>query len=167
MNEEGQIIKGTAVRFERLLPGPIERVWEHLTSSDHLPEWFGGVGMKYVIEPRVGGSVSLANDHIRGVVTQWEPPRLLVYTWNVFSPGETESRFPESYVTFQLQPQGNDVLLTLTHLPVLEGFERQTMMGWHTFLDLLFDLLRGRKPEPRDVVMERNRERYGITELKR
>jgi len=25
--------------------------------------------------------------HIRGTVTQWQPPRKLIYTWNVFDPG--------------------------------------------------------------------------------
>ncbi len=34
----GTIVDGRAVRFERLLPGPIERVWQYLTSADRLPE---------------------------------------------------------------------------------------------------------------------------------
>jgi uncharacterized protein YndB with AHSA1/START domain len=167
MSDDGQVHKETMVRFERLLPGPIERVWVFLTSSEQLAEWFGGHGMRYTIEPREGGAVNLADGHIRGVVTQWKPPRLLAYTWNVFAPGETESPYPESYVTFELQPRGGDVLLTLTHRPVLEGFGAQTMMGWHTFLDLLGALLRGEQPEPRQVVMERNRVRYGVKEVKR
>ena len=33
MNEYGQIIGDGAVRFERLLPGPLERVWQYLTDS--------------------------------------------------------------------------------------------------------------------------------------
>ena len=162
MNEAGQQRKETAVRFERRLPGPIERVWEYLTSSEHLSTWFGGSGMRYVIEPREGGTVSLADGHVRGLVTQWKPPRLLAYTWNVYGPGETESPFPESYVRIELKPVGRDVLLTLDHLPVFEGFEGRTMMGWHTFLDRLAALLDGREPEPREVAMERNRLRYGV-----
>jgi uncharacterized protein YndB with AHSA1/START domain len=167
MTHDGQQRKETMVRFERLLPGPVERVWEFLTGSEHLPAWFGGRGMRYVIEPREGGAVSLADGHIRGVVTQWKPPRLLAYTWNVFGPGETESPYPESYVSFDLKQKGDDVLLTLTHRPVLDGFEGQTMMGWHTFLDMLDVLLQGQDPEARDVIMERNRARYGVTELRR
>lgn len=167
MSDDGRLHKETMVRFERVLPGPIERVWDFLTASEHLPGWFGGGGTKYVIEPRVGGAVSLADGHIRGVVTQWKPPRLLAYTFNVFDPGQAESAYPESYLTFELRPKGKDVLLTLTHRPILEGFEGQTMMGWHTFLDLLEALLRGDRPEPRDTVMERNRIRYGVETIRR
>ena len=79
----------------------------------------------------------MADGHIRGVVTQWQPPRLLAYTWNVFHPGETESPYPESYVRFELKHQGSEVLLTLSHRPVLADFGQQTLMGWHKFLEML------------------------------
>ena len=100
-------------------------------------------------------------------MTQWKPPRLLIYTWNVFAPGEIESRFPESYVTWELKPQDDAVLLTLTHRPMLEEFTAQTMMGWHTFLEMLESVLNGKKPEPHEAVMKRNRIRYGVKEIKR
>ncbi len=167
MNDEGQLGTESMIQFERVLPGSIERVWEFLTSSEHLAGWFGGGSMRYSIEPREGGAVELADGHIRGVVTQWKPPGLLAYTWNVFHPGEMESRYLESYVMFELKPHEDDVLLTLQHRPILEDFASQTMMGWHTFLDLLGALLRGEQPEERDVVMERNRARYGVKEIKR
>src|SRR2546430_13692581 len=61
----------SAVSFERVLPGPIERVWEFLTAVERLPSWFG----EGTIEPREGGAVSLMGGHVRGVVTQWRPPR--------------------------------------------------------------------------------------------
>ncbi len=163
MNDDGRLEKETMVRFERVLPGPIERVWEFLTRSEHLAGWLG----PGTIEPRQGGAVSIAGGHIRGVVTRWKPPHLLTYTWNVFNAGDSESPYPESYLTFELTPQGNDVLLTLTHRPMLEGFEAQTMMGWHTFLEMLGALLRGEKPEAREVIMERNRVRYGVETIKR
>jgi uncharacterized protein YndB with AHSA1/START domain len=161
MDEDGQLHKEAMVRFERVLPGPVERVWDFLTRSEHLA-WLGGG----TIEPGVGGAVSIAEGHIRGVVTQWQPPRLLTYTWNVFMPGEEASRYPESYVTLELQPKGGNVLLTLTHRPILEGFEAQTMMGWHTILDMLMQQLRGESGETREVLMERNRARYGVEAIK-
>jgi len=167
MHDDGRLSPETAACFERLLPGPIERVWEFLTKSEHVAAWFGGGSMRYAIEPCVGGEVSLADGHIRGVVTQWQPPRLLAYTWNVFSPGETESPYPESYVRFQLKSQGNEVLLTLTHRPILTDFGAQTLMGWHSFLEMLGTLLAGGELEPRDVIMARNRVRYGVPEIKR
>jgi uncharacterized protein YndB with AHSA1/START domain len=163
MEENGQVVDETAVRFERVLPGSIERVWNHLTDGEHLAGWL----IPGTIEPRSGGEVNLANGHIRGVVTQWKPPRQVIYTWNVFSPGEVESRYPESYVMWELKPQDDAVLLTLTHRPMLNEFTAQTMMGWHTFLEMLAAILNGEQPEPRETIMERNRIRYGVSEIKR
>jgi uncharacterized protein YndB with AHSA1/START domain len=154
----GKFMRQPAVRFERILPGPIERVWEFLTETERLPGWFG----HGVIEHRAGGAVTLLDGHIRGVVTQWKPPRLLAYTWNVFSPGDEESHYPESYVKFELEPRGNQILLTLTHLPVLERFEKQNLMGWHTFLDMVDAAARGEVPATRQVYMKQNAERYGV-----
>src|SRR5262249_41001484 len=98
----------------------------------------------------------------RGVVTVWDPPRRLTYTWNVYGPGESESRYPESYVSFELQPRADEVLLTLTHMPVLERFENQNAMGWHTFLDMVGAAVRGQEVETRAVYMQRNAARYGV-----
>jgi uncharacterized protein YndB with AHSA1/START domain len=158
MSSNGQFQKAPMVRFERTLPGPIERVWEFLTNTGRLPAWFG----EGTIEPREGGTVILMDGHIRGVVTQWKPPHRLSYTWNVFSPGETESSYPESYLTIELESRGEDVRLTLSHLPVLERFEKQNAMGWHTFLDVLEAALRGESHESRQTYMSRNAQRYGV-----
>jgi len=100
--------------------------------------------------------------HIRGIVTQWQPPRRLTYSWNVLRPGEAESHYPESYLTIELQPRGSEVALTLTHLPVVDRFERQNAMGWHTFLDMLAAAVRGEPAEPRQAYMQRNAARYGV-----
>jgi hypothetical protein len=80
----------------------------------------------------------------------------------VFSPGDEESHYPESYVKFELEPRGNQILLTLTHLPVLERFEKQNAMGWHTFLDMVDAAARGEVPATRQVYMKQNAERYGV-----
>ena len=158
MNPDGQLKRVAMVQFERLLPGPIERVWAFLTDTRKLPGWFG----EGTIEPRPGGAVSLMGGHIRGIVTQWQPPRRLTYTWNVFNPGDAESHYPESYLTIELEPRGSEVALTLTHLPVLDRFERQNAMGWHTFLDMLSAAVRGEPAEPRQAYMQRNAARYGV-----
>ena len=34
MSKYGERVDDSTVRFERMLPGPIERVWEYLTDSD-------------------------------------------------------------------------------------------------------------------------------------
>lgn len=158
MSGLGNMHDVNAVRFERLLPGPNERAWEFLIRAERLPGWYGNG----VIEPRVGGAVSLMGGHIRGTVTQCKAPKKLAYTWNVFSPGETESAYPESYLTLELEPRGKDTLLKLTHLPVLDRFKKQNAMGWHTFLDMLAAAVRGETPEPRSNYAKRNAERYGV-----
>ncbi len=158
MNTEGQFSRVPMVRFERLFPGPIERLWEFLVNPEHLPGWYGAAS----IEPHLGGSVAFMDGHVTGVVTELKPPRRFTYTWNVFGPGDSESPYPQSYVAFELQAQGDEVLLILTHMPVLERFEKQNAMGWHTFLDMLSDAMSGETVEARDVYMRRNAGRYGV-----
>lgn len=161
-DQSATFLKVSGVRFERMLPGPIERVWEHLTNTRLLQAWFGE---KSNIEPRQGGAVRLMDGHVRGTVTLWQPPQRLNYSWNVFAPGDPPdavSAYPESYLTLTLQPQGDSVLLVLTHLPVLERFEKQNAMGWHTFLDILTDTLAGRKVGTRQKYIARNAACYGV-----
>jgi uncharacterized protein YndB with AHSA1/START domain len=159
MSDLGQNYRVAAIRFERTLPGSMERLWEYLTTPSKLSGWFGE---NSTIEPREGGAVRLMAGHIRGVVTQWKPCRKLAHTWNVFSPGEDESQFPESYLTLELSERGREVFLVLTHLPILECFEKQNAMGWHTFLDIVLATLRGEVVEARASYMTRNAEKYGV-----
>ena len=121
MSEYGIVTEAGAVRFERLLPGPIEHVWAYLTQSDKRGTWLAAGPM----DARVGGRVDLhfrhaelsaektppehykelENGHlVQGSITRCEPPRLLSFTWGEW--GE---------VTFELTPQDDDVLLVLTH----------------------------------------------------
>lgn len=154
----GNMKAAPMVSFERVLPGPAERIWPFLTDTARLPDWFG----KGSIAPCAGGAVRLMDGQVRGTVTHWAPPRRLTYSWNVFDPGDDTSRYPESYLTITLEPQGDEVLLTLTHLPVLEKFEKQNAMGWHTYLDMLGAALRGEPVEERPAYMKRNAALYGV-----
>ncbi len=159
MTDLGEMFRAPGVRFFRRLPGPPEMAWAHLTEPDRLPGWYDAGS---TIEPREGGAVRLNDGHIRGVVTQWRPPVKFAHTWNVLAPGEQVSAYPESYLTLELAPEAGAVLLTLTHLPVLERFEPQNAMGWATFLDILEDTANGREVKPRRAYMERNAMLYGV-----
>ena len=59
MNDFGIITEAGAIRFERLLPGPIERVWAYLTESDKRGKWLASGP----VELRVGGQVELHFRH--------------------------------------------------------------------------------------------------------
>ena len=156
-DQHGKFTGPGEVRLVRTLPGPIERVWEYLIDSEKRARWFAGG----VLEQKPGSRVefamrqaNLAPDEtppdkykhmhhtgvtIEGRVLRCEPPRLLVFTFG----GD------DSEVTFELTPQGSQVLLMLTHLargedlPDLSSFAA----GWHTHLAQLAAQLEG-TPRP-------------------
>lgn len=159
MTGDAQFTHAHMVRFERLLPGPVDNVWAVLTDAKRLPGWYGAGS----IEPQVGGKVDLMAGHIRGVVTQWKPGEQIAYSWNVFNPGDTVSPYPESYLILTLEPtEEGGVILTLEHLPVLDRFVRLNAMGWHTYLDMVEAAARGEALKEREAYMTRNAKRYGI-----
>ena len=143
MSQDAQFAHAHMVRFDRMLPGPIEKVWAVLTDTKWLPGWYGAGA-------------------IRGVVTQWDPPQRLAYSWNVYNPGDTVSPYPESYLTLTLAPSGNDVALTLEHLLVLERFVKLNAMGWQTYLDMVTAAAHGETVQSRDSYMAKNAKDYGI-----
>jgi uncharacterized protein YndB with AHSA1/START domain len=155
MSQDAQFLKANMARFERSLPAKAAEIWAMLTDTKRLPNWYG----EATIEPSVGGKVDLMAGHIKGVVTQWQPPRKLAYTWNVFMPGQTVSDYPESYLALEVA----DGKLVLTHLPVLNEFVKRNAVGWHTFLDMVEAELKGESRQPRETYAKKNAERYGVT----
>lgn len=151
MSEFGKIV-GDGVRFERLLPGPIDRVWRYLTTREGLAAWlFPGT-----IELRIGGKVDLEDANapggrFSGTVTRCDPPRALAYTWLEVS----GSGVPPSEISFELEPRDADVLLVLTHRRMAPGFLAQTGAGWHAHVDILAARLAGKEPEPSMRAFER------------
>jgi uncharacterized protein YndB with AHSA1/START domain len=100
----------SALRFERLLPHPPERVWSALTSPRELASWHPTPFALHwdAGEPGRGGRVAFDPPaHVPkipdGRVLEYDPPRLLAYTW-----WEDELRW-------ELEPRGGGCLLTLTH----------------------------------------------------
>lgn len=159
MSDYGTIIEERTVRFERLLPGPIERVWEYLTDSEKRGTWLATGEM----DLRVGGNVEhvwrnndlTENDdpapekyadiaeeaRMSGKITACDPPNLLSYTWEW---GEDEP----SEVTYELQARGDKVLLALTHRRLASRGEMVGVgSGWHAHLEILAAHLESREPE--------------------
>ena len=149
----GVLTEPATLTIQRLLPGPIERIWTYLTESDMRRQWLAAGEM----EMKVGASVELVwrNDELTSPpgkrppnfpeehslqckITELDPPRKLAITWG-----------SSGGVSFELEPRGSKVLLTLIHrrLP-----DRATMLnisaGWHMHLDLLVARVTGKEPEP-------------------
>jgi uncharacterized protein YndB with AHSA1/START domain len=148
----GVVTAPRTIRIERILPGPVERVWAYLTESDKRKKWLAqGPMANYV-----GGDVELTfyNAQLssestpadyqkyegmtnKGKVLRCEPPHVLSITW----PGG-EGQYSE--VTFVLEAKGPDTLLTLTHTR-LANADSMVMVasGWHAHLGVLIDQLNG------------------------
>jgi len=59
MNDRATLIKPSTIRFERLLPGPVERVWAYLTESKKRATWLAAGEF----DLRVGGKIELHFDN--------------------------------------------------------------------------------------------------------
>ena len=148
------LIKPSTIRFERLLPGPIERLWEYLTVSEKRAAWLAAGEF----DLRVGGRIELIVDNdrlsdekppagapargtkrVEGRITRLEPLRALAYTW-AWDGNETD-------VLYELTPKGKDVLLVIHHrVPEDAGLQRGFGGGWGAHTGILEDVLNGVKP---------------------
>lgn len=152
-NGYGALTEPATLKIERLLPGPIERVWAYLTESELRRKWLAAGPM----EMKVGAPFELVwrNDELtdppgqrppgfgdehrmQSRITELDPPRKLAFAWQ----GSGD-------VSFELEPRGDHVLLTVIHrrLP-----DRATLLkvgaGWHMHLDILVARATGKKPAP-------------------
>jgi uncharacterized protein YndB with AHSA1/START domain len=145
----GVLIEPATLKIQRLLPGPIERVWAYLTESEERRKWLAAGEM----EMRVGAPFEFVwrNDELscpagkrpegfgeehrmKSRITALDPPRKLAFNWQ----GSGD-------VSFELEPKGNDVLLTVIHRRIAN---RETMLmvgpGWHKHLDVLVAVATGK-----------------------
>jgi uncharacterized protein YndB with AHSA1/START domain/outer membrane murein-binding lipoprotein Lpp len=139
MADMGKVINDNTVSFERLLPAPVDRVWQYLTNPEHLGQWLAASS----IEPRVGGRVELNFDvdemperkekgaNIRGLISCFEPQSALAFSWI-----DTANNL-ESAVSFQLIARGEQTSVIVTHSRLPKNRMHEFMAGWHTHLDVL------------------------------
>lgn len=149
----GVLSEPATLRLQRILPGPVDRVWAYLTQSDLRRQWLASGEMQMQVgapfeltwqndqltDPPGQRPDGFSGEHsMQSEITELDPPRKLAFTW-----GSTGG------VVFELEAQGDKVLLTVTHrrLP-----DRSTMLnvasGWHTHLDLLVARVAGTAPTP-------------------
>ena len=159
MNQYGDLIAPDTVRFQRLLPGNIDRVWEYLVDGEKRKKWLAAgdfaqhEGGKIEMHFHNDSLSSIPDDpapdkycglpehmHYEGQVTACVPKSLFSHTW--IDEGIT------SEVTYELAETTNGVLLTLTHRKIGEEMLMGVLGGWHTHLDIMVDVFNGQEPRP-------------------
>ncbi len=172
MNRPVTLIEPGTVKLERLLPGPIDRVWAYLTESDKRAKWLAAGEF----ELRLGGRIELVFDHaqlssekespekykdrklrtFQGVITRLEPPRVLAHTWT-WNGGDTE-------VTYELAERGKQVLLMIVHRRLGDkALVASVMGGWDVHTGILEDVLQGVEPRPFWTTHARLEQQYAAT----
>lgn len=141
MSDMGLIVNSHTVRFERMLPAPIDTAWQYLTDPQSLKKW--------LMEGCVNdgrGLIEFTSDvadpdgvlhRVTGVLAECKPPHELSYSW--FEPSQDTS----SHVRFHLEPRGEETLLILTHTLLAPKLMPLVGAGWHTHLDQLISVIQG------------------------
>ena len=160
MSDYGERLGKDTIRFERLLPGPIETVWAYVTDGDKRALWLAAgdtdldVGGIVRLEFHNASLSPLPDDapparyadlpermSFSGRVTRCEPMTLFAHTWDY---GKDNSE-----VEYVLKEEGDKVRLTLTHRLLPDDDQLISASGgWHTHLDILVAVLDGETPKP-------------------
>src|ERR1700716_1474711 len=143
---------------EKFLPKPVyvtyidstpEKVWEALTSAEFTKRFFFGRAVE--VEPKVGGSFAMrmpdGRYDIKGKVIELDPPRRLPVTGD--ADFEDARDLPESLVTYDIEPMGGSVKLTMTEAhrwDVPDAILAGGRQGWPLILSSLKSLLATGKP---------------------
>jgi uncharacterized protein YndB with AHSA1/START domain len=141
----GTLLDAHTIRYERDLPGPIERVWAYLTESDLKATWIGpGETPSEVGGERTTTWEGEDGEHGGGLTFRtrvFDPPRVLEYDWiELGAPG---GAIRNSVVRFELEPDGERVRLTLTHRALPVDSYPTIGAGWHAHLDTLVAVASG------------------------
>jgi uncharacterized protein YndB with AHSA1/START domain len=149
----GALTEPTTLEIMRLLPGPIERVWAYLTESELRRKWLAAGEMEMKVgalfefvwrndeltNPPGQRPPGFSDEHrMQSRITELDPPRKLAITWE----GSGE-------VSFELEPMGNRVLLTVIHRRLPDrAMLLKVSAGWHMHLDILVARVSGKQAEP-------------------
>jgi uncharacterized protein YndB with AHSA1/START domain len=134
-----------ALRLERNLDHPVEKVWDAITDPDQAEKW---LPERTEVDWAVGAEVRFIGPDgealpMTATVAEYDPPRVVATQWD------------GNMIRYELEPQGDGCAMTVTH--VFEDRESVASMsaGWELCLGDLDILLSGK--EPNDGI---NRERW-------
>lgn len=133
-----------AIISEIEIAAPANRVFKALTHSDDLARWFGEASCPtkvWTMDAHKGGSYSYATEmgsyevkgisefRCQGEILEFEPPRLLVYTWIANWHLDKKRK---TVVRWELTPtaKGTHVRVTHSGLAQEEGARTDYQKGW-------------------------------------
>ncbi|SDL12335.1 SRPBCC family protein [Siphonobacter aquaeclarae] len=128
----------TPITFDRTYHAPAEKVWDALVNPAKMKQWYFDIpGFQPVVGYRfefLGGREGREYRHLCEI-TEVVPGRKLTYSWRY------DGYAGNSFVTFELFPEGTDTRLLLTHRG-LETFPKEVadfapgnfVEGWTSIL---------------------------------
>lgn len=117
-----------------------QRVWDALTNGEDTERYF--FGFRIESEWRVGARWALRDGegvHDEGEVLECDPPRRLKISWNVVA-FEDARGLPPAYITYDIEPAGEAVKLTMTQhqpKPIPRKYYEGGKQGWPMILSSL------------------------------
>ena len=126
------------IETDVLIAAPVERVWQLITSAEHVGRWFGDAGAE--IDLRPGGAMSLSwREHgtVHGRVEAVEAPRRFAWRWlsNVGSQAEpTPGNSTLTEFTLAAEGEATRVAVVESGFDTLDGdpAERTAALASHT-----------------------------------
>lgn len=123
-------------KLTRVIEHSQDDVWAMLTNPSRIVDWLAPGS----IELRIGGAARLnfvdSGIVIDSTVTQYDPPRLLEYSWS--GPGE-----PLRPLRWELSSTGSSTQLTLTLQAPLDEDIARSCAGWEAHLMMLLAAIEG------------------------
>ncbi|MFD3486260.1 SRPBCC family protein [Streptomyces sp. NPDC058665] len=124
----------TALRMERRLAHPPQRVWDAITRPEHLARWFPS---EVSVDPRPGGEIGFhfpgdSGPGMTGKVTDADEPRLFAFTWG------------EDHLSWEIIPDGDGSRLLLVHTFGDRFGAASFASGWQICIAALGQVLDGR-----------------------
>lgn len=125
-----------------------EQLWQALTEGDFTERYWFGIRLRS--DWKVGSSFEMVHGDgtvsDAGKVVEYDPPRRLAYTFVNLSDEYRNDR--PALATFELEPYGKLVKLTLTHAGFAEGSKMLPAIskGWPAILSSLKSMLEAGHP---------------------
>jgi uncharacterized protein YndB with AHSA1/START domain len=128
------------VRFERTFPHPVDAVWEAITDSEQLEQWFPTTVEFESLAAGAAIEFRFAEDRypaMRGQVLEVRPPERLAFTWG------------DDRLTFELEPRGQGSACRLAFSVVLDSEDKaaRDSAGGESCLNMLGQVAGGTAPQ--------------------